>query len=74
MSVQEELDSLQQTLNHAINTFRQELISANLPLLSSQATERHPLDEYSYLASPRLYEARRLALGAGVLPDVYILI
>lgn len=59
----EELDSLQRTLNHAIDTFRQELIAANLPPLSLSATEPHPLDDCSFLAPPRLYEARRLALG-----------
>ncbi len=59
----QELDSLQRTLNHAIDTFRKELIAANLPALSSQATEPHPLDDNNYLAPTRLYEARRLAIG-----------
>lgn len=58
-----ELDALQLTLNHAIDTFRRELVAANLPPLSSQATEPHPLDDCTKLAPPRLYEARRLALG-----------
>lgn len=63
MSIQVELNTLQRTLNYAIDTFRQELVAADLPLLSLQATERHPLDKYDYLPSPRLYEARRLILG-----------
>ncbi|PSR71610.1 hypothetical protein PHLCEN_2v12463 [Hermanssonia centrifuga] len=60
----QELDSLQRTLNHAIDTFRKELIAANLPALSSQATEPHPLDDNNYLAPTRLYEARRLAIAS----------
>ncbi|KAJ3552858.1 hypothetical protein NM688_g3929 [Phlebia brevispora] len=63
MSRQEELDALQKTLNHAIDALREELVAADLPPLSLQATEPHPLDEYSYLPSPRLYEARRLLLA-----------
>ncbi|KAF7789111.1 hypothetical protein EIP86_000046 [Pleurotus ostreatoroseus] len=60
----EELDSLQKTLNHAIDTLRYELIAANLPPLSLQATEPHPLDDCSFPVPPRLYEARRLALAS----------
>ena len=63
MNAFQELDSLQQTLNDALNTFREELKAANLPPLSLVSAERHPLDDYSYLASPRLYEARRVAIG-----------
>ena len=59
----EQLDSLQKTLNHAIDTLRYELTAANLPPLSLQATEPHPLDDCSFPVPPRLYEARRLALG-----------
>ena len=59
----QELDSLQRTLNHAIDTFRQELIAADLPPLSLYSSEPHPLDDCTKLAPPRLYEARRLALG-----------
>ena len=59
----QELDSLQSTLNHAIDTYRQELIAANLPPISLQASKPHPLDDCSNPAPPRLYEARRLALG-----------
>ncbi len=58
-----ELDALQRTLNHAIDTFRSELAAAKLPPLSLNATEPHPLDDCTYLPPPRLYEARRLALG-----------
>ena len=54
MTAYDELDSLQQTLNVALNAFREELKAANLPPISLTSTERHPLDEYDYLASPRL--------------------
>jgi hypothetical protein len=59
-----ELASLQTTLNEALDTIRIELKSSDLPDLSSYATTRHPLDESSYTSSQRLYNARRLALGA----------
>ncbi len=59
----DELDSLQHTLNHAIDTLRYKLKAANLPPFSLQATEPHPLDDCSFVVPPRLYEARRLALG-----------
>lgn len=64
MSAHTELDSLQRTLNHAIDAFREELIKADLPPLTLEATEPHVLDNDAYLPSPRLYEARRLVLGA----------
>ena len=67
----EELDSLQKTLNHAIDTLRYELIAANLPPLSLQATEPHPLDDCSFPVPPRLYEARRLALG--MIQSIFVL-
>ncbi|OBZ67731.1 hypothetical protein A0H81_12112 [Grifola frondosa] len=50
-------------MNDAINAVRQELADAGLPPLSSTAVEPHPLDSPSYLPSPRLFEARRLALA-----------
>ncbi|KAJ3558584.1 hypothetical protein NM688_g838 [Phlebia brevispora] len=59
-----ELDSLQRTFNHAIDTLRQELIAANLPPLSLEATEPHPMDDCHFAVPPRLYEARRLALAS----------
>ncbi|THG94085.1 hypothetical protein EW026_g7313 [Hermanssonia centrifuga] len=59
-----ELDALQRTLNHAIDTFRRELAAAKLPPLSLNATKPHPLDDCTYLPPPRLYEARRLALAS----------
>jgi hypothetical protein len=58
-----ELDSLQRALNKAIDTIRDELSMQGLPNLSSTAQEQHPLDDPAYLGTPRLFEARRLALG-----------
>ncbi len=64
----QELDALQRTLNHSIDTFRCELVAAGLPPLSLQATEPHPLDDANYLPPPKLYEARRLAIGMHLTP------
>ncbi|KAJ7483273.1 S-adenosyl-L-methionine-dependent methyltransferase [Mycena latifolia] len=58
-----ELDALQSALNKALDTIRDELSVQGLPELSSTAQEQHPLDDPAYLGSPRLFEARRLALG-----------
>ncbi|VDC04881.1 unnamed protein product [Peniophora sp. CBMAI 1063] len=58
-----ELDSLQRTLNQAIDSLRDELNRQSLPELTSKA-HRHPMDDYAFLCSPRLYEARRLTLAA----------
>lgn len=58
-----ELDALQTSLNGALNAFREELTKAKLPELSTFSLEPHPLDSPEYLPSPRLYEARRLALA-----------
>ncbi|KAK7014197.1 putative O-methyltransferase [Favolaschia claudopus] len=59
----DELDALQASLNCALDALRDELSAQNLPPLSSTATEQHPLDDPAYLSSPRIFEARRLALG-----------
>ena len=58
-----ELDALQTSLNRALDAFREELTKENLPQLSTFSIEPHPLDAPEFLPSPRLYEARRLALG-----------
>ncbi|KAK0469010.1 S-adenosyl-L-methionine-dependent methyltransferase [Desarmillaria tabescens] len=58
-----ELDALQSSLNHALDAFREELTKAKLPQLSTFSIEPHPLDAPEFLPSPRLYEARRLALA-----------
>ena len=58
-----ELSSLQQTFNDAIDAIKEEIRLGDLPELSSTATTPHPLDDPNILVSPRLFEARRLALG-----------
>ena len=60
----EELDYLQETLVHALNVIRSEIKTNGLPGLSHLATTPHPLDSCHIPCPPRLYEARRLALGA----------
>ena len=58
-----ELDSLQSTINLALNAVRDELKSNGLPELMNISSERHPMDEETFICPPRLYDARRLALG-----------
>ncbi|KAK0484582.1 S-adenosyl-L-methionine-dependent methyltransferase [Armillaria novae-zelandiae] len=62
-----ELDVLQTSLNRALDVFREELTRENLPPLSTFSIEPHQLDAPEFLPSPRLYEARRLALACGQL-------
>lgn len=58
-----ELDALQGNLNRALDTIRAELKAAELPEYSNFVPIRHPLDNPGVLTPPKLYEARRLALG-----------
>ncbi|SJL10575.1 uncharacterized protein ARMOST_13963 [Armillaria ostoyae] len=58
-----ELDALQISLNRALDAFREELKKENLAQLSTFSIEPHLLDAPEFLPSPRLYEARRLALA-----------
>lgn len=58
-----ELDALQANLNQALDTIRAELKAAQLPEYSNFVSSRHPLDIPDVLTPPKLYEARRLALG-----------
>jgi hypothetical protein len=58
-----ELDALQSSLNDSIDAIRTELHTNGLPELSNYSQKPHPLDDPNYTSSPRLYEARRLALG-----------
>ncbi|KIJ40882.1 hypothetical protein M422DRAFT_75679 [Sphaerobolus stellatus SS14] len=63
MKTLSELDILQQHLNNAIDTIRDEIKRNNLPPLSNYSTEPHPMDDASIALPPRLYEARRLLMG-----------
>ncbi|KAG1728779.1 S-adenosyl-L-methionine-dependent methyltransferase [Suillus lakei] len=58
-----ELDVLQHCLNQALDSFRVELVNAGLPPLSNYPAQAHPLDNPDLLTPPRLYDARRLAIG-----------
>ncbi|KAI0067078.1 S-adenosyl-L-methionine-dependent methyltransferase [Artomyces pyxidatus] len=58
-----ELESLQATMNHALDAVRDEIKRNKLPELSNYATEPHPLDNPAFVCPSRLYEARRLALA-----------
>ncbi|KAL1743346.1 S-adenosyl-L-methionine-dependent methyltransferase [Schizophyllum fasciatum] len=59
-----ELSSLQKTFNDAIDAIKDEIRLGDLPELSSTVTTPHPLDDPNILVSPRLFEARRLALAS----------
>ncbi|OBZ66960.1 hypothetical protein A0H81_13342 [Grifola frondosa] len=50
-------------MNTAIDAIRQESAAGGLPSLWSRIAERRPLDDPSFLPSPRLFEARRLAIA-----------
>lgn len=58
-----ELDALQASINQSIDAIRAEITNQGLPELSNFSQKPHPLDDPNFLCSPRLYEARRLALG-----------
>jgi len=58
-----ELDSLQNTLNAALDTIREELKSNGLPELSTLSTTSHPFDEASTLPTPKFYQAQNTAIG-----------
>ncbi|KAF5360053.1 hypothetical protein D9758_007602 [Tetrapyrgos nigripes] len=64
MSSISELDSLQETLNSAIDTIREELKANKLPELSTLATEPHPYDSASTLPTPKFYQAQITAIAA----------
>lgn len=64
MSAVSELTSLQKTLNAAIDTFKAEIAAQNLPEPSLHTSKRHPIDEITYLPTPAMYEARRVALAS----------
>lgn len=66
-----ELDSLQATLNSAIDTIRQELSTAAYPDLSSLSIEPHPLDDPAQVPSRNLFEAQSTAIGENFLFPSY---
>ena len=62
-----EITSLQNTLNSAIDAFKAELAAQNLPEPSLNTSKLHPIDEVTYLPTPAMYEARRVAVASLVL-------
>ncbi|PFH52229.1 hypothetical protein AMATHDRAFT_74293 [Amanita thiersii Skay4041] len=58
-----EITSLQQTLNTALDAFKAELTTLNLPEPSLSTSKMHPMDEMSFLPTPKMHEARRTALA-----------
>lgn len=64
MSSLSEITSLQKTLNAALDAFKAELAAQNLPEPSLNTSKPHPIDEITYLPTPAMYEARRVALAS----------
>ncbi|KAF8997187.1 S-adenosyl-L-methionine-dependent methyltransferase [Cyathus striatus] len=59
----DELESLRNTFNLAIDALQDELRTHQLPSLSTSALDPHPIDRADFDCPPRLYEARKLALA-----------
>jgi hypothetical protein len=61
-----QLTSLQRTLNEAIDAFKAELEAQDLPEPSLTTSAPHPTDDITFIPTPAMYEARRVALAAMV--------
>ncbi|KAG6919024.1 hypothetical protein DXG01_009734 [Tephrocybe rancida] len=59
-----EITSLQSTLNSALEIFKAELEAQDLPEPSLNTSKAHPIDDITYLPSPAMFEARRVALAS----------
>lgn len=64
MSSTSEISSLLETLTASIEVFKAELVRQQLPEPSLRTSKPHPIDDPSYIPSPAMYEARRLAVGS----------
>ncbi|TFK53092.1 S-adenosyl-L-methionine-dependent methyltransferase [Heliocybe sulcata] len=64
MSTTSEISCLLETLTSSIDAFRAELTNQQLPEPSLCTSKPHPIDDPSYVPSPRMYEARRLAVSS----------
>jgi len=64
MSSLSEITSLQKTLNAALDAFKAELAAQNLSEPSLNTSKPHPIDEITYLPTPAMHEARRVALAS----------
>jgi hypothetical protein len=59
-----ELESLQETLNLAINAFRNALTVQGLPEPTLTTCTLHPMDVPNFLPSPEMFEAQKVALAS----------
>ncbi|KZO98572.1 S-adenosyl-L-methionine-dependent methyltransferase [Calocera viscosa TUFC12733] len=59
-----ELEALRSIINESLDILQTELKAANLPDLWVSKPEMHPLDNLTYVQTPRLFETRRILLGA----------
>ncbi|KAF8989958.1 S-adenosyl-L-methionine-dependent methyltransferase [Cyathus striatus] len=59
----DELQSLRNTLNLAIDTLQDEIKRNGLPSFSNYSLDPHPTDRTDYICPPRFHEARKLALA-----------
>lgn len=59
-----EITSLQNTLNNALDIFKAELAAQQLAEPSLNTSKPHPIDEITYLPTPAMHEARRVALAS----------
>ncbi|KAJ3569916.1 hypothetical protein NP233_g4740 [Leucocoprinus birnbaumii] len=58
-----EILSLQTTLVEALDVFRAEIAASKLPEPSLNTSRPHPMDDITYLSTPRMFEARKAALA-----------
>ncbi|KAG6830907.1 hypothetical protein H0H92_014058 [Tricholoma furcatifolium] len=59
-----EITSLQNTLNNALEVFKTELEAQNLSEPSLNTSKVHHIDDITYLPTPAMFEARRVALAS----------
>lgn len=71
MSVSE-ITSLQNTLNGALDAYKAELAAQNLPEPSLNTSKLHPIDDMTYLPTPAMYEARRVAVASLVRSNPFL--
>lgn len=58
-----ELEELQRTFNQSIEVLKECIVDNSYPPLSNFSTVSHPLDDPELHIEPKVFEARRLALG-----------
>ena len=55
-----QLESLQSTLNTAIDAYKAELVAQNLTEPRLDSSKGHAMDDINFLPSPIMFEAQRL--------------